>query len=80
VKRAQLDAAVAVRRPQHRDVASDTVEPDNAVDRKSLDCRLALELETKFDKERGRSLEIVDNDADVVHSQNRHAPSHGDRV
>src|SRR5438309_7289859 len=32
VKLAQLEPAVAVWRPQHCDVASDTVEPDDAVD------------------------------------------------
>ena len=63
---------MAVRRPHHRDVASDTVEPDDAVHPWSLDCHLALQLQTKFDKERDSSLEVVDNDADVIHPQNRH--------
>ncbi len=63
---------MAVRRPHHRDVASDAVEPDDAVHPRSLDGRLALQLQAKLDKERDRSLEVVDHDADIVHPQNRH--------
>src|SRR5215204_7652983 len=63
----QLDPAVAVRGSQHRDVASDTIEPDEAVHAWTLDCRLALQLQTKFDEEGDRSREVVDDDADVVH-------------
>ena len=47
-------------------------EPDDAVHPTSLDCRLALQLQTEFDKERGRGREVVDNDADVVHPLDRH--------
>ena len=65
VKLAQLDPAVAVRSPHHCDVASDTVEPDGAVHPTSLDRRLALQLQTKFEEERDSSLEVVDHDADV---------------
>ena len=64
---------MAVRGPQHRDVASDTVEPHDAVHPPSLDGRLALQLQTKFDKERDSSREVVDNDADVVHALDCHA-------
>jgi hypothetical protein len=48
--------------------------PDDAVDPPSLDGRLALKLQTKFDKERDRSLEVADNEEDVVHPLNRHIP------
>jgi len=58
---------VAVQGPHHCDIVSDTVEPDDAVYPPSLDSHLALQLQTKFDKERGNSLEVVDNDEDVVH-------------
>jgi hypothetical protein len=68
----QLKPAVAVRSPQHCDVDSDIVEPDDAVHPTSLDCRLALQLQTKFEKERSSSLKVVDNDADMIHSQDRH--------
>src|SRR5918995_2092924 len=74
VELVQLEPPVAVRGPHHGDVASDAVEPDDAVDPPSLDGRLALKLQTKFDKERDRSLEVVDNEEDVVHPQNRHVP------
>src|SRR5919204_3722704 len=47
----QLKPAVAVRGPHHCDVDSDSVEPDDAVHPTSLDWHLALQLETKFDKE-----------------------------
>src|SRR6266851_3047774 len=77
VKLDQLKPAMTVRHPQHCDVVSDAVEPDAAVYPLSLDCHLALQLETEFDKERGSSLEVVDNDADVVHPQKRHVPSVG---
>ena len=70
----QLNPAVAVRGPHHCDVDSDAVEPDDAVHPTSLDRRLALQLHTKFDEERDSSLEVVDNDADVVHPPNRHVP------
>src|SRR5258708_451252 len=75
VKLDQLKPAVAVRHPQHCDVVSDAVEPDAAVYPLSLDCHLALQLETEFDKERGSSLEVVANAADVVHPRKRHVPS-----
>jgi hypothetical protein len=34
--------------------------------------RLAFQLQTEFDEERGSSREVVDNDADVVHPLDRH--------
>ena len=52
----RLKPAVAVRGPHHRDVDSDAVEPDDTVHSNLLDRRLALQLHTKFDKERNSSL------------------------
>ena len=77
VELVQLDPHVAVRGPQRGDGGSDAVEPDEAVDRLALDGRLALELQTKVDEERLDSFEVVDNEEDVVHPQDRHAPSLG---
>jgi hypothetical protein len=77
VEHRQLKPAVAVRSPHHCDVDSDIVEPDDAVHPLSLDCRLALQLQTKFDKECSSSLKVVDNNADVVNPLNRHIPSVG---
>ena len=70
----QLEPPVAVRSPHHCDVDSDIVEADNAVHPTSLDCRLALQLQTEFKEERKSSLQVVDNDADVVHPLDRHTP------
>src|SRR6266511_3888923 len=72
VELVQLNPPVAVRGPHHCDVASDAVEPDDAVHPLAFDGRLALKLQTKFCKERDRSLEVVDNEEDVVHPQKRH--------
>jgi len=63
--------------PHHGDILSDVVEPDDTVHPTSLDWRLALELHTNFNKERSSSLEVVDNNEDVVHPQKRHIPSVG---
>jgi hypothetical protein len=71
----QLKPAVAVRGPHHRYVDPDVVERVDAVHPTSLDRRLALQLHTKFDKERDSSLEVVDDDAHVVHPLNRHGGS-----
>ena len=40
----------------------------------SLDCRLAFQLETKFDEESDSSGEVVEDNADVLHPPNRHVP------
>jgi hypothetical protein len=72
----QLKPSVAVRDPHHCDVDPDVVEPDDTVHPTSLDWRLALQLHTKFGKERSSSLKVVGNDADVVHPLNRHIPEH----
>jgi len=65
----QLKSTVAVRRPHHGDVTSDTVEPDDAVHPLPLDGRFALQFKAEFGKERDSGLEVVDNDANVVHLQ-----------
>src|SRR3712207_6479446 len=68
----QLYPAVAVRGPHHGDVGTHAVEPDGAVHRRTLDLRLAFQLHPEFGEERLGSLEVVDNDENVVHSLNRH--------
>src|SRR5947209_4203390 len=68
----ELDAPVAVRGPQQREGGANILEPDQAVDRRSLDLRLAFELEAEFDEENLGRLEVVDNDENVVHALNRH--------
>src|SRR5829696_904640 len=71
----QLQPAVAVRGPHHRNVAPDAVESDGAVRPKAFDLRLAFQLHAEFDKERLGRLKVVDDDADVVHPLNRHGGS-----
>ena len=68
----ELDATVAVRRPHQSEGGADILEPDHAVDRRSPNLRLALELEAEFDEERLGRLEVVDDDENVVHALNRH--------
>src|SRR5207247_2886502 len=48
------------------------VEPDDAANPRPLDLRLAFQLHTEFGEERFCSLEVVDDDENVVHSLNRH--------
>ena len=78
VELVQLDPPVAVRGPHRGDRGPDAVEGDEAVDRLALDDRLALKLQTKFGEERFDSLEVVDDEEDVVHPQNGHRPPIGD--
>src|SRR5213596_576126 len=77
VELVELDATVAVRGPHQREGGANALEPDQAVDRRSLDLRLAFELEAEFDEERLGRLEVVDNDENVVHPLNRHIPGAG---
>src|SRR5947208_10986341 len=72
----QLKPAVAVRGPHHGDVGTDVVEPDDAVHPTPLDCCLAFQLHTEFGEERFGSLQVVDNDENVVHPLNRHRSPH----
>ncbi len=65
--------AVAVRGPHHGDVRTDVVEPDDA-NPTPLDRRLAFQLHTEFGEGRFGSLEVVDNDENVVHPLNRNIP------
>ena len=65
---------MAVRGPHHCDVDSNVVESDDPVRPTSLDWRLALQLQTTFDKESDSSCKVVDNNADVLHSLKRHVP------
>src|ERR1700716_32489 len=58
VELVELDATVAVRGPHKRECGANVLETDQAVDRRSLDLRLAFELQAEFDKERLRSLKV----------------------
>jgi hypothetical protein len=76
----QLKAAVAIRGSHHRDVDSNAVERVDTVHQAPLDRRLALQLHTKFDKERNRSLKVIDDHAHMVHPLNRHGRSPSSRA
>src|SRR4051795_4272677 len=49
-------------------------QPHGAVHPRPLDLRLAFELHTELGEERCGSLEVVDNDENVVHPLKRHIP------
>jgi hypothetical protein len=71
----QLQLAVTVRGPHHRDVAPDAVEPNGAVRPEAFDLRLAFQLHTELSEERDGSVQVVDNDGHVVHPLNGHVSS-----
>ncbi len=75
----QLEPSVAVWGAHHRDVRSDSLEPNEAIHRAALDCRLAFQLQSEFGEERHGSREVVDDDGDVVHPLDRPAPRLGPR-
>ena len=64
----QLQLAVPVRGPHHGDITTHAVESDGAVRPASLDLRLALQLKSELGEERDGGIQIVDDDAHVVHS------------
>jgi hypothetical protein len=67
VELVQLDPSVAVRGAHDREGGAHILKADEAIDRGALDRRLALHLESEFDEERLRGLEVVDDDEYVVH-------------
>src|SRR5262249_49617075 len=75
VELGQLKPTVAVRGAHHRNLASDVLEPDDKVHPTSLDWHLALQLHTQLDKERLRSLKVVDHDKNLVPPLKRRAAS-----
>src|SRR5207249_2729699 len=69
---AQLEPTLTAERSQHRNVASHTFKPDGAIHPRPLYRRLAFELQAKFLKEHDRGLEVIDNDADIIHPKYCH--------
>src|SRR5262245_15084800 len=65
VELGQLKPTVAVRGPHHRNFASNVLEPNDEVHPTSLDWHPALQLHTQLDKERLRSLKVVDHDQEL---------------
>ena len=69
----QLQLAVAVRGPHHRDLAPDAVQADGAVRHQPLDLPLAFQFHAELGEERDGGVQVIDDDGDVVHPQNGHA-------
>src|SRR5215208_4353807 len=74
----QLKPPVPIWDPHHNDVDLDTFEPVDAVHPLSLYRRLTLQLQTELGKESDSGCKVVDDDADVVQSLDRHVPSIGE--
>src|SRR5829696_8378862 len=64
--------------PHHNDVDLDTFEPVDAVHPLSLYRRLTLQLQTELGKESDSGCKVLDDDADVVQSLDRHVPTIGE--
>ena len=69
----KLETTVAVRRSHHGDLDTLLAEPGNAARPFALDHRPTFELQAKGAKELDHRLEVLDNNADVVHPLNSHA-------
>src|SRR5687767_3364185 len=68
----QLDPSVAVRSAHQRQSSTDVLKADESIHGRALDGRLALRLESEFEKEGLHGLEVIDDDENVVHSPKRH--------
>ena len=69
----QLEPAVIVRGPDHRDVTADAVESGALVGEVALDLTPALQLHAEFHEERDGGIHVLGADADVVHPLDRDA-------
>src|SRR5918998_4369971 len=74
----QLKAPVPIWGAHHNDVDLDTFYPVDAVHPLSLYRRLTLLLQTELGKESDSGCKVVDDDAYVVQSLDRHVPSIGE--
>ena len=63
---------MAVRGPHHGDVAPDAVESDGTVRPEALDLRLAFQFHAELGEESDGGIQVVDDDANVVHPLNGH--------
>jgi hypothetical protein len=70
----QFEPARGVRDPHHRVLASHVVESDNVSRPPSFDRYPAFQLHAEFGEESDGGVEVVDDDADIVHALNRHYP------
>src|SRR5918912_4447412 len=75
----QLKPPVPIWGPHHNDVDLDTFESVDAVHPRALDRYLAFERHAERGENSDSGCKVVDDDADVVHSLDRHFPSIGQR-
>src|SRR6476646_1551608 len=71
----QLKPPVPIWGPHHDDVDLDTFEPVDAIHPRALDGRLAFERHAEGGEKSDGGCKVVDDDADVVQSLDRHVPS-----
>jgi len=71
----QLKLPVPIWGPHHNDVDLDTFEPVDAVHPRALDRRLAFDHHAERGEKSYSGCKVVDDDADVVQSLDRHVPS-----
>jgi hypothetical protein len=72
----QLQLAVAVRGPHHRDLAPEAVESNGAVRPEAFDLPLAFQFHTELGEECDGGVQVVDDDGDIVHPLNGHVSQH----
>src|SRR5439155_14535272 len=73
----QLDPPVAVWGPHHGDVDPDAFEPAESVHPGAFDRHLAFKRHAEDGEEGNGGWEVVDDEADMVHSLDRHFASLG---
>src|SRR5258708_38335669 len=75
----KLQPAVAVWGSHHRDVAAHAVESDGAVRPRAFDMGLSFQLHAELGEERDSRVQVVDDDADVVHPLKGHVSEDKER-
>ena len=76
----QLQPPVPIWGPHHNDVDLNAFEPVDAVHPWALDRRLAFDRHAERGEKSDSGCKVVDNDADVVQSLDRHVPSIAEAV
>src|SRR5467141_2331532 len=76
----QLKLPVPIWGPHHNDVDLDTFEPVDAVHPRALDRRLAFDRHAPRGEKSDSGCKVVDDDADVIQSLDRHAPNIAEAV
>src|SRR6266536_3350383 len=71
----QFEPAMTVWRTHHGDFDAHVVQSSDAICPVSFDWGAPLELETKFGEELNGGIDVLHNDADVVHSLDSHDAS-----